>query len=53
MNNQKTSIIGRLHELVDFNHLLIMGGFNFPTIIWAEGYCAGSDSSAAFSFLIL
>jgi len=27
-----------------------MGDFNFPTINWTESYCAGSDSSAAFSF---
>ena len=27
-----------------------MGNFNFPTINWAEIYCTGSDSSAAFSF---
>ena len=51
INNQKLiSIIGRLNELVNFTHLLIMGDFNFPTINWAENYCGGSDSSAAFSF---
>ena len=52
INNQKLlSIIGRLYELVNyFTHLLIMGDFNFPTINWAESYCAGSDSSAASTF---
>ena len=31
--------------------VLIMGDFNFPTINWAESYCAGSDSSAASAFI--
>ena len=35
INNQKLlSIFSRLHELVEFTHLLIMGDFNFPTINW-------------------
>ena len=49
VNNQKLlSIIGRLHELVNFTHLLIMGDFNFPAINWAESYCPGNDGSAIF-----
>lgn len=44
-NNERLNDSFRKLSNTDYSHILIMGDFNFPGIIWPEGMCSGPSEA--------